>query len=463
MNDIETTPNINEKEVCLYFSKLMKKAYSESELTSKDLSALMSLSLGLERFLKSSGNKEKAADGLLRDLRSIAAEGEGLTAINTNSLTITTGAKLITEDGKAIWLGKAIGSGGEGTVFNIPSRPGKVAKVFRSNADLNYEEKHIKAIIRAKIPSTIDGVMIAVVPETLLYTETGRFAGFIMNKLIGQTPIHIAMRAYASDSNSGNLSSLDYKGMIVLAYNLAEIVDCLHKHNVIIGDFNTNNIVVNMDGTLCLVDVNSFDITDPVSGEHFPCTVGLEEMMAPEIDKSSLVNNTFTRQSDLFSLAIIIFRLLMNNSYPFGAKMTKRTKSSASIYSASNAIRNGECIYFRRIEGKTIPENSLPLEILPVEIRHLFARVFDYSALNYKSKISERPTAEEWMKALMDYLYSPLIHCRNNKAHWYRKELKTCPFCEINKKRNVILNADEPESDHGSKSDIKTYSLSVGL
>lgn len=224
---------------------------------------------------------------------------------------------------------------------------------------------------------------------------------------------------------------LDYRGLIVIAYNLAEAVNHLHGHGIVVGDMNQNNILVHPDGTIGLIDCDSFDVTDSDTGEHFPCCVGLAELLAPELQVvRTLRNASFTKKSDSFSLAIHIFRLLMNNADPFCFSLTGDARmTSVSIVDSGNHIVNGECVYLRDVPGKQIPKWSPTLAILPEDIQILFRRTFEYTASTATASVSKRPTASEWMDALQRFYQMPLTRCSKDEFHLYMPTLAECPFC----------------------------------
>lgn len=416
-----------------FFSQLLKKAYTNPEITANDARAFASLAVGLDVFLQNYENKELAVNNLLDGLRKIA-EDCGYKKLNVSNKMqqfktedVFEQKKLVTDDGKYLYLGSILGSGGEGTVYKIPSMPGKVAKIYNDRVDISEKERHLKAFTHSQIPSKIDNTLIATVPEKGLYTSDGEFVGYLMPQISSQFKIYDVIRS--TSDRIKYFPELDYKGLIVIAYNLAEVVNFMHLHEVIIGDLSLSNIIVNTDGTVCLIDADSFDITDSVTKERFPCCVGMAELLAPELQKAGQLKGLFTKATDYFSLAIIIFRLLMNNADPF-ASVSLDNQISSSVNDANSPIYNGECAFIKNIPGKRIPHWAPDFDALPMYIKDLFKRAFDYSSSDYLEKIVKRPTAEEWMQALMQYYQEPLKHCQKDTFHWYRSELSKCPFCE---------------------------------
>lgn len=429
--------NVSINEVRVYVGQIMKKMYTSPGISAEDTKAFASLAMGLDCFLKNIDNKKIASDLLVSELKKMTAGAKEVQdrldtgTINKQEETILDKPKLLTEGGRYIYTGELLGSGGEGSVYKILGMPGKVAKIYKDNVDLEKKERHIDAFFQNAVPKQIDNILIATIPEEKLYLKDGNFIGYIMPQASSQFKIYDVMRE--SQERAKYFPELDYRGLIVIAYNLAEIVHVLHKHNIVVGDMNMGNISVDTDGTVCLIDADSFDIKDTKTGERFPCSVGTPELLPPELQGVGKVKGLFTKQSDYFSLAVIIFRLLMNNADPFGG-INFANEISAPMVSVNNPIRNGECPYVKEVPGTDIPEWVPEFQMLPDKIRGLFSRVFNYSKDDYCETINNRPNAEEWMEALMEFYQSSMTCCENDAFHWYLKDIKECPFCKAKKK-----------------------------
>ena len=330
-----------------------------------------------------------------------------------------------------------LGSGGEGTVYSLSGYAGIVAKIYKADRfhnsnDRNIMERKLKAMLSMNVEYIVDGIARFSWPQDILY-ENDVMVGFIMPEIHTKYKIYDMYRGGKNSIREKVYPNYTWKYSVQFAYHLAWLVNYLHSYNIVIGDFNQNNIAIDpQSGTVIIIDCDSFDITDHMTGEHFPCTVGLPEMLAPELQTvGNLAKAKFTKNSDYFSLAIHIFRLLMDNADPFGGVIT--TNASISNIPANQAICNGECVYVRNVPGKVIPNWSQKPSMLPPEILRLFKKTFDYTALTALKKISDRATAYEWCMALKPYgLAEPnsnLKHCSLNKNHVYPAHNNKCPWC----------------------------------
>ncbi len=336
-------------------------------------------------------------------------------------------------------LDQMIGKGGEGEVYGVMSHPELVAKIFFQNKP-GREEK-LNALLKLNVQSRIQGIVRIAMPEGLLYAN-GALVGYVMPRVDASLKLFQMWRENDNDRDRF-FPNYGWHHAVKIAYNLAEVIDYLHKCGIVVGDFNSNNFVIDPQngGRPILVDCDSFDIRDPDTNRHFPCEVVSAEMAAPEILLAgNVANATFSKASDNFSLAIQIFRLLMNNQDPFGSQNIGNYKpSSSSVAMGNTHIIRGECVYVRYVPGKSIPPNLLSFDVLPSDIQKLFDRAFHYDevTVTYQTTIDKRPSAEEWKNTLLKYAKddSFIKTCSSNPKHKYSNHLLQCPWCDLEAKR----------------------------
>ncbi len=328
-----------------------------------------------------------------------------------------------------------LGRGGEGSVYAVRGEPDIVAKLYHKERLAPPNDRmellaKIETMYSMNIKTEIDGILRVAWVKDILFDGKGLFVGFVMPRVLVPYKIFDVAR----EDRKTILPNYTWKYSLQYAYNLSWVVWYLHLNNIVIGDCNMNNIAIGKHGEVVLIDCDSFDIRDPDTGKHYPCTVGLDEMLAPELQTvGSLRNGNFTKESDDFSLAIHIFRLLMNNADPFGAKVTGTNVDSKTAITANAAIVNGECPYFRKIPGKAVPPHAMKKNILPPDIAAAFERTFNYTQTTAQKNVKNRTTAEEWNRILLQYAQAEpnpkLKTCRKHTDHVYSSHLKSCPFC----------------------------------
>lgn len=90
-----------------------------------------------------------------------------------------------------------------------------------------------------------------------------------------------------------------------MSWNLAFMTARMHHENLVVGDFSSNNVVVDRDGFCTFLDCDSIAFSDPASGEDFPCLMQTADYCSPERQKGAPA----TAASDDFALAVLISRL----------------------------------------------------------------------------------------------------------------------------------------------------------
>jgi len=302
----------------------------------------------------------------------------------------------------------AIGKGGEGSIYKIDGMPNFVLKVFADSKRTQERERKLLAMIASTVSNKI--MKHVTWPKDVVY-KNGRFTGYVMPKISNNKNLNIMY----VPSKYNNKDKFIKK--IKIAMNLCAAINSVHNAGQVCGDFNPNNITVNpYNGMVTLVDTDSYHITERNVNRNrvYRCEVGMPEYLAPEIHKK-LKNNqtlsaaplpTFTKQTDLFALAVHIFALLMNGCHPFASaidanaiNLSKNSKSVAAPQPMEN-IRNGFFPFYMNGRGFTIPKYAPDFNQLPEEIRKLFIRAFVDGHKNPQI----RPDTLEWYKALKWYI-----------------------------------------------------------
>jgi len=320
---------------------------------------------------------------------------------------------------------KPFAGGGEGAIYDISGNPDIVAKIFRVDKRTAERERKLSIMVGIKPPHIEQYSW----PLDMLY-ENGKFAGYIMRKIVGKENL---TSIYVYENRKGSPWTL----YIAIAKNLSSAVYNFHKLGQVIGDLNPQNVLVNPNtGLVTLVDTDSYHITD-VKSRVYRCEVGMPEYVAPELQGKHLPSAllpTFTKETDLFSLAVLIFSLLMNGAHPFACRTIG---VSSSGFQPVDNIVNGINPYFMgtRSANIDIPPYAPALDSLPNELQHLFKRAFIHGPKNPGS----RPTAEEYYYVLKRLEKNENIRvCGANSEHLYYSHAIECPWCKVEQKIRSI-------------------------
>ena len=322
--------------------------------------------------------------------------------------------------GRPVSLGTRLGSGGEGTVYEV-DRLGEdcVAKVYHVAIS---PEKQAK--LRAMAQGCDEPLKrIAAWPfETLHTAPGGEVCGFLMPKLVGYEPIH---HLYSPAHRKQRFPDKDWAFLVNTARNTAAAFETIHRHGHVIGDVNPNLVFFAENSIVRLVDCDSFQIS--CDGNHFMCEVGVPHFTPPELQfHASFRGIQRTSNHDNFGLALLVFHLLLMGRHPFSGVFPE-----SDYIPIEQAIGLFYYTFGRDAAHKHIapPPNSITPDILPESIALLFERAFTREGC----QPGGRPTAGEWIAAL-DLLREQITTCQADPAHKYYGGLSACPWCREEKR-----------------------------
>lgn len=372
---------------------------------------------------------------------------------------------------KSYDLGQRLGGGGEGEIYDIVGNPSLVAKIYfnskfnpvpgNSNPRRNLKEK-IETMLEQPVQPYVNGVLTVAWPQDLLLNQQGQFVGYVMPRVKSTHHIFAASR---ERERMQLYPHYTWKTSIAIAYNLSLAVKIIHQSNAVIGDMNPNNIMIDEHGHVTIIDTDSFNITNKKTGKVYKCSVGISEMLAPELQGKNLANprSVFNEKTDDFSLAIHICTLLMNNCHPFGCTSFNISQSSTSTNPVVYNILRGNCPYVTNAKGKA-SSDSPDVKMLPKDIRDLFDRAFNYTSSTAikSSTISKRPSAREWQNALGKLLNSNMKTCKKlyPEVHVYPASYHKCPWCAIKSKVPLKIIKNKVPSNN-IKSKLPTNNITV--
>lgn len=336
-----------------------------------------------------------------------------------------------------------LAGGGEGSVFGIQGQPQFVAKIYKENRRTSEREQKLCHMIQYRL--TPDQLKQITWPQDVLYDENG-FAGYVMPRL-DKTDSLVSIYSNGFDNK------YDIRYRVLAAINLCVALKTVHEMGQVCGDLNPQNICINLDTTdavngfhVTLVDTDSYHFT--AEGKTYRCEVGLGDYIAPELqnkmaqgyDLKNVPLPSYTKETDLFALAVHIFTLLMNGCHPFACAKENNVKVSdiAQIQETSfrdsvvapqpiENIKNGFFPFFDKKDGITTPIYAPAFQYLPEEIQVLFIRTF---VEGYEDP-SKRVTEDEWIAALKNTKFVKR-ECGANEAkkvHYFFEHNVVCPIC----------------------------------
>ena len=337
----------------------------------------------------------------------------------------------------------ALGKGGEGSVYKIANMPDYVLKVFLDSK--RSETRHKKLLAMLSTPLSAEAMKQITWPIDVVYDD-GSFAGYVMPAIKNNEDLNVMY----SDKYTCSLAD-----KITIAKNLCAAINSVHEAGQVCGDLNPKNISVDPQcAIVTLVDTDSYHITEADKSRVYRCEVGLPEYLPREIQEkmkngqnlASAPLPTFTKQSDLFALAVHIFALLMNGCHPFACAIDNRqninhlsiSKVSVVAPQPIENICSGFFPFYDKRPGITTPKYAPTFDYLPKNIQDLFVRAF----VKGHNDPMLRPSAVEWYNALTA-MQGNLKTCGKEKHHMFPAHNSSCPWCSINA---VLSSVNRPSN-----------------
>jgi DNA-binding helix-hairpin-helix protein with protein kinase domain len=326
--------------------------------------------------------------------------------------------------GHPIGVRARIGEGGEGAVYEVEGSSELVAKLYHRPVAASQAAK----LAAMAALQTHNLRRVAAWPlDTLHERPGGAVRGLLMPRVDSRKPIH---QLYGPRSRLAEFPLADWRFLVRVATNLARAFAVVHAHGQVVGDVNQNNILVAQDGTVRLIDCDSFQIVR--GDQRFPCDVGVSSFQPPELQAlASFRGLVRTVDHDRFGLAVLLFHLLMLGRHPFAGSY-----DGGDDMPVERAIRELRFAYGRGAaeRGLRPPPLAPTLDTLSPAVAALFERAFSRAA----ARGGQRPSAADWALAL-DCLLHELVVCPSSPGHVFQFRLPTCPWCQIERRAGTTL------------------------
>ncbi len=320
-------------------------------------------------------------------------------------------------------MGKKIGSGGEGNVFEIVSSNQKyVAKIYHKPLDESKQEK-LRVMVRGCNDTLKE---ISAWPVDLIFRGAGGpVCGFVMPRVHECEPVH---KVYGPTHRKQTFPEADWKFLVRTAKNLAAAFDAIHFYGYVIGDVNEGNILVDKHACVTLIDCDSFQVT--TTADVYCCEVCVAQFTPPEILNGKDFQIQRSPGHDNFGLAVLIFQLLFMGRHPYSGVYSGREDMPIEKAIAEYRFAFGKNAHVKSIAP---PPNAVGLSIVPGDLADLFEQAF-----TERGTTQGRPTANKWWNVL-HILEKHLKTCTADTSHKYYAGLKICPWCRLEYQSGVFL------------------------
>ncbi len=323
--------------------------------------------------------------------------------------------EVVDSDGEKHLLGELIGKGGEGSVYVVDGKPSLAAKIFHQTPLSPETTAKLQAMV-ARRAQGLDGI--AAWPRSIVYSpQTNEACGIVAPRVRDARHLH---ELYGTSARRRFFPQARWFHLALAARNVAAAFDKLHESNIVVGDVNQGNLLVDETMRVRFIDCDSFQIRD--SEQTFTCPVGTPHFTPPELQGIKLRDVERTVDHDRFGLAILLFHLLFVGRHPFAGRFF-----GDGDHTIERAIAERR-FAFSKNKAATLmepPPASLHLDDLPAPIGRLFERAF-----RQPDGVANRPAAREWVEQL-DTLLTHRQGCTFDPAHLYYSRLAQCPWCRI--------------------------------
>lgn len=304
----------------------------------------------------------------------------------TGSKTMTQGISTVYDiNGKSQALGAFVNRGGEGNVYRLQTNPNVLVKIYSDPQRANRQKKKI---ITMKNMMELRKNKHLAWPQLDIYDSTGQFIGFAMGAKEGFSLNQLGVPQLVAEK----LPHWNRKHLVKATLSFVNCLQQLHSNNVLIGDVNPGNFLIDPQTcTVNFIDCDSYQIR--TGKETFFCEVGMQQFMAPEFIGREMKTTIRTRKQDLFSAAMMIYRIFMFGAHPYSRVNGQDPVSN--LKSGKCPLGNGSGCRFPRGSWYNYWSH------LPYRMKSLFITMFRNGHL----KPQVRPEVKDFRSALDAYYF----------------------------------------------------------
>ncbi len=293
-----------------------------------------------------------------------------------------------------------LGSGGEGNVFLIQLDGRSVAvKIYHTPTP--QRERKLRALLKHRWQLPLEKVAFPL--QEVRTPGKDQLIGFTMLYLLAPsqagTPQQTFELATLANRRQRSKLGISTRDVAELFLDGARTLESLHSQGLVVGDLSDQNVFCR-NGKMLWIDTDAWQFMS------YPCPVGTEDFLAPELyDLDLSLRPVFQPEHDWYSFAVLLFRALLlvhpyGGTHPTLPTVMQRARHSVFVLDAS-------VIY---------PRMAYPPELLSNELRTVFERIF----------------SQRWRgpfpQTLLQQYHDTLITCPTCQIS-YPQERTNCPLC----------------------------------
>jgi DNA-binding helix-hairpin-helix protein with protein kinase domain len=316
--------------------------------------------------------------------------------------------------------------GGQAGIYEVREDTKIVVKVYDDLAAYAGEERRIVAM-RAMRPLAHPTLPVPLAwPTAVARARNGVFLGYAMRRFDEAEHAEIGSLIDPARRSGTFGERAGWKNLLVVAQNVADVVDRMHRAGLVVGDLSERNIVVSVaTGHPTFLDCDSMGFTAP-DGHHFEARMQTPGFTAPE-----RAAGPAGLASDKFALAVLVYQLLTEGHHPFEGQSYDRDG-----WTVQDNIDGGNCYlidpgrfatagYPARPGAFILPRHWVDPVVLPHRVAEMARTAFGVGL----RRPTSRPSAKDWWLALED-ASRHVNTCPQVPGHSYAEHLRACPWCE---------------------------------
>jgi DNA-binding helix-hairpin-helix protein with protein kinase domain len=232
---------------------------------------------------------------------------------------------------------------------------------------------------------------------------------------------------------SSTFADLTCRHLPKIAANLMEIVRQTHEFGIILGDISPSNLLVDGEGGITIVDLESAQIS--TRRGLLPCNVGTPDYLAPEIAREgNFAGVERDWRHDSFSLGAVSYQLLTGGVHFCDGGAQVKAGEWPPVDRAQRITMGAWHASTRKNAPVAIlpPDNAVNYEAFGRELGQLYRRCFDAGF----EDPDQRPTVVEWRDGFRRFVQE-LRPCHCNPRHYIHASLYECPWCDVASRSGV--------------------------
>ncbi len=317
-------------------------------------------------------------------------------------------------NGRRLTCSTVLGSGTESIVYAVDADSRQAAKIYREPDTERSRrlEYMLRAYRASQFVEPASGHPGLVWPQDVARDSTGTVLGYVMRR----SDHHPLSTFLEHRTRLSAFPNKDWKFLLGVASNLAQLVAILHDQEIVVGDLAPSNIHVRSDGLISFLDCDSLQFS--YDGEAFACHTVTPEYAAPELLPE--LSGPKSVETDRFTLAVLICQLLLCGDHPFHGIPVRPLDVDPS---PETNIQYGITVLTAPSEVD-VPAEAIEPGVLPPPVAELARQTFGSG----HGTAATRPAAQEWAEAL-DLAWDDVRTCAHRPGHTYSGHLPECPWC----------------------------------